>query len=576
MATEGPIERVGDELLTCSICYDHYEQPKVLPCLHTYCQKCIARHYEVHRLRQSGQLSCPSCRELIKPPPGGIAAFRNDGAVKRTEELLKTLPGLDGEVEACEGGEYARENAMLEGARGMDRSLVASQRQAITQQLARLQDALRKLRSKLLQLYAIETYVKYSIEMEIDSKAEAAKKTGHEPKQKWLEAVRVEMQALHAPTMAELASEQDKLYQKIVEIVSVASVAEAVLTKASIQQFDDCFDTLSEHISAVEPLAVQFLEEGSAKREAINQLVPKYKLSSRMASEVGLMLGSGNEAKRRKLAAYSGDLVQVRLLAKVSGRGTKLGKFDYPTNATFVHDGSIVVCDKNNKRLQILDAKGTPQRLLLEGCMKPRRARVCPVDGLLYVSDELASCVRVFTLDGKHVRSIGDTEFQCPAGMAFNSKGHLVLTDSEKCYVYVYKRNGSLITRFFFKFIKDRNMSNPYFVAVNEDDQIIISDCRNGLVKVFSITGNHLFTIADLVIPRGVCVDPYGNILVAEGDKHRISMYNPYGKFMQYIIDQGQFGLKFPMSLDVNEDGQLVVTQCGFYDDHEVLLFQLY
>ena len=37
-----------------------------------------------------------------------------------------------------------------------------------------------------------------------------------------------------------------------------------------------------------------------------------------------------------------------------SGRGPETGQLDFPVDATFMADGSIAVCDKNNMRIQVI------------------------------------------------------------------------------------------------------------------------------------------------------------------------------------------------------------------------------
>lgn len=45
MASEGAtlpspvVRQIDKQLLICSICLDRYENPKVLPCLHTFCER---------------------------------------------------------------------------------------------------------------------------------------------------------------------------------------------------------------------------------------------------------------------------------------------------------------------------------------------------------------------------------------------------------------------------------------------------------------------------------------------------------------------------------------------------------
>ena len=285
----------------------------------------------------------------------------------------------------------------------------------------------------------------------------------------------------------------------------------------------------------------------------------------------------GKKSKKSGLSLKSkkAEKLPVKLLATVGGRGVKSGKFNFPVHASFLPDGGFLVCDKNNMRLQKFNQDGEFVGKLLCGEVKPRRAVVSPVDGLIYVSDEVAECVKAYAQDGTLVRRIGETFFQCPAGLAVDSKGNLIMTDVEKCFVSVHTPEGDTIMKFYHRYLSDKLIPNPYYATTNDDDELIISDYRNHTVKVFGSCGKLLFVIRNLRNPRGVCVDPFGNILVAEGDVHRVSMYDAYGKFLRHVLT-AQDGLEYPLALAMDKRGRLLVTQCGYFTPHQVLLFQIY
>ncbi|CAC5370363.1 TRIM56 [Mytilus coruscus] len=62
------------ELFTCQICNETFKVPKILPCLHTFCEQCIhefiistGRKKEPHSTCSRKEFSCPTCKTIIKP-----------------------------------------------------------------------------------------------------------------------------------------------------------------------------------------------------------------------------------------------------------------------------------------------------------------------------------------------------------------------------------------------------------------------------------------------------------------------------------------------------------------------------
>ena len=88
---EKALKKVEDRL-NCSICLDLYTDPKVLQCLHVFCQTCLRKL--VFRDEQ-GQLvlSCPVCRYITPVPANGVAdlqpAFHINDLVDIAEDLRR-------------------------------------------------------------------------------------------------------------------------------------------------------------------------------------------------------------------------------------------------------------------------------------------------------------------------------------------------------------------------------------------------------------------------------------------------------------------------------------------------------
>ena len=99
-------EQVNEEL-TCAICFSRYDKPKVLPCLHLYCQKCLVDM--VSSARDKSQIACPQCQEKHTVPPEGVHGFKTYFTINNLLELLHIHESTSGEAGTnstltCESG----------------------------------------------------------------------------------------------------------------------------------------------------------------------------------------------------------------------------------------------------------------------------------------------------------------------------------------------------------------------------------------------------------------------------------------------------------------------------------------
>ena len=53
-----------EEEITCPICKDLFTDPKTIPCLHTFCKRCIEKSIELNK-KTASNVCCPLCRTLI-------------------------------------------------------------------------------------------------------------------------------------------------------------------------------------------------------------------------------------------------------------------------------------------------------------------------------------------------------------------------------------------------------------------------------------------------------------------------------------------------------------------------------
>ena len=104
----------------------------------------------------------------------------------------------------------------------------------------------------------------------------------------------------------------------------------------------------------------------------------------------------------------------------------------------------------------------------------------------------------------------------------------------------------------------------PWGLAVNDNNEILVTELSNHRVSVFSSDRNYLRSFgkfAQLYHPTGIAYNN-GKILVASRDNHKIQMYSNKGKYLKEFVGLDQ-QLKNPCGLSVDADGNVIVADTG-------------
>lgn len=106
------------------------------------------------------------------------------------------------------------------------------------------------------------------------------------------------------------------------------------------------------------------------------------------------------------------------------------------------------------------------------------------------------------------------------------------------------------------------DMIQPWAVAVNTRDQVIISECNGHKVTVFGQNGEKIRSIGSpagkggkpLKWPRGVALDSNGNIFVADSGNHRVQKFSEQGQLLasRGTVGSGREQFRDPKGLAYN------------------------
>ena len=112
-------------------------------------------------------------------------------------------------------------------------------------------------------------------------------------------------------------------------------------------------------------------------------------------------------------------------------------------------------------------------------------------------------------------------------------------------------------------------LCTPWGVAVNDRDEIAVTELNNSRVSVFSSDGTHLRSFGkygknngELTYPRGIAFDKHGNIIVADAGNHRIQVFSMNGKFLRRFGEEGSLDHQFncPHGLSISRNGNIIVV----------------
>ena len=89
------------DLVTCPICLENFQDARALPCLHSYCKKCLHG-----LLTPQGKITCPHCRMEHEIPDGDVSNLKSNFYVKNVLDVLHSGP-----YESLAGNEVATGDA---------------------------------------------------------------------------------------------------------------------------------------------------------------------------------------------------------------------------------------------------------------------------------------------------------------------------------------------------------------------------------------------------------------------------------------------------------------------------------
>ena len=275
------------------------------------------------------------------------------------------------------------------------------------------------------------------------------------------------------------------------------------------------------------------------------------------------------------------DYKTARFKVMAGGHGTGRNEFNIGAYVTSSEDRCIV-SDTHDHRIKIYDNSLNLIRIFgergqHEDQLDNPRHLCTGRDGQLFLSDSDNNRIMVYDRDNKLIHKIGSKgtgRFDNPRGLALTSgKTELVVCDSNKYRLQVLTPEGVYIRSIGRRGDRPGEFKvMPDHVAVTTDGRVLVSEWRGSSLHVFSLSGHYSHDITpDVPISErnieiyGFTVDRDDNILIADGQNHRLIVLDAGGDFICTIGSEGdQAGeMDKPWSVAVNDNREIVVYEYG-------------
>ncbi|XP_013407645.1 tripartite motif-containing protein 2-like, partial [Lingula anatina] len=519
---------ISDNFLTCHICLHKYEDPRVLPCYHTFCLTCLDQ--QVAASRTGRNITCPVCRQEAPVPPGGLEKLaRISFLSKRT--MLDFLTKEDDDVVVCRDCILTKHNKH----NCVDIADVAETHKED------IESAFNNL-SKNISLFE-------NAESEISMQQKAAiddvSKTVTDIEQQEADIIE-EVQRISAQLIAEAKDHATTL------VKSLEAEKDGVqLQKVSIHRTCEFAKQLVQHGSDTE--VMMHAKHIQARMKELRKLKPTFPAETQDST-------SNEENIPVKCFVLVKKYKWLNTASLVNEFDSNIG---YLWDISCSQSGTIYLVYNQPGKLTAISP--SHKVIFQVHVPDPRGVTVLSDDRLVVTCRD--GC-RVYSSSGEHVQTFGQGDMSYPQGVTVDNDGHILVCDRNNKCICVYDAvKYHLINKITVPMCKA-----PRYIAVLPcRDTIVASAFDEHCVYGVTPKGDVVFqcgTLGEsgsgdryLRFPWGVCTDSVGHIFIADQYNNRVVVLTSDGQLLRYVMGRQQDSV--PLCVTIDTKGHLLVGDIG-------------
>ena len=631
------------EELSCSVCMCNYTDPKQLPCLHSFCLHCLN---EIQRTSgRRDKIACPECRqEFNVPDNGNLAALPTNFRINSLLDVLVIKECSTTGVKCGNCDKRSKENHYCfqccefwcgECITFHNRMKANKDHYALA--LEDFQDHDFENILKRPTFCAIPGHEKKEIEffcniceVAICNACALTNHDGHEKilleqaanERKLRVKSAIESQRKRAQTKRSKITKLDESLSEVQEQAArvkrnVQEFADSIITTIEAKKqeiFDDVERRTKASLQEIGKQKEEFEEQARRheseientetllKRSTSAQLMQPNELMDKLLKEENYQDDSDRDddffqefdfVENHKLF----DLVSVEQIGSLKERQTRAQQSRADgkgiSEAIVGLEAQLVVTTRNKKCQQCYDNNDC---VTLE--VRNREGDNCAAevqvqdnkDGthkIKYFAKETGTCSASVKVNGEHIRgspfevqvkprqfrpvlSFGEQIVKYPWGVAVNEQDEIAVSDTGNHKIHLFKSDGTHIRSFGGKGAQQGQLNSPCG-TVYHGDNIIVAEQVNHRVQVLSKQGEYLRHFGrevsldhQLDSPTGLSIDSDCNIIVPDKLNKLIKIFSTDGQFLNKLGTEGSFTEPFHC---IEHDNYLIVSDNG---DHSV------
>ena len=208
-----------------------------------------------------------------------------------------------------------------------------------------------------------------------------------------------------------------------------------------------------------------------------------------------------------------------------------------------------------------------------------------------YFAKETGTCSASVKVNGEHIRgspfevqvkprqfrpvlSFGEQILKKPWGVAVNEQDEIAVTDIGNHKIHLFKSDGTHIKSFGEQGAQHGELNWPCGIVFHGANIIVAEQSKNSRVQELSSQGEYLSHFGgigsldhQLKCPAGLSIDTDGNIIVADLGNKLIKIFSADGQFVNKLGTEGSFTKPYHC---IQHDNYLIVSDS---DDHSVKCF---